>query len=67
LYGSVGVVHGEPAAYNVVVEESHNEVGTTQDSVQEADKNVDGKEMHGSGEGRYSFSLKRTHIPTLEE
>jgi hypothetical protein len=60
-------MHGEPAAYNVLVEESDNEVGAEKGTVQEANKNDKGKEMHGSGEGCYSFSLKRAHIPALEE
>ena len=67
LYGSAGVVHGEPAAYNVVEDKSDDDDGAEKGIEQDAHENKSGKGMHGSGEGRYSITSKRAHIPALDE
>ena len=67
LYGSAGVMHGEPAAYNVVEDKSDDDDGAEKGIEQDTHENESGKGMHGSGEGRYSITGKRAHIPALEE
>ena len=67
LYGSAGIVHGEPAAYNVVEDKSDDDTKAEKGIAQDAHENESGKGMHGSGEGRYSITGKRAHIPALDK
>ena len=60
-------MHGKPAGYNVVQEESDDELGAERGIGQEEDEDNSGKEMLGRGEGQNSITLKRAHVPAFEE